>query len=162
MEIIQHRNNLDGGLYVLIFLYAVGLILLPMYSDNKILFTSACIGLGLMFIFLHYRRLKISVDKNSISVDFTFLSIPYRRIKKQFDFAKVSKHDTGSISFIKDNKEILEFDYGDDPVEPTVEIGVLKIVHKNKDILIGNTKTSYKLFNEIRQTVLKQAVLADT
>jgi hypothetical protein len=67
-----------------------------------------------------------------------------------------------SIAPPSQSPETLEFDYGDDPAEPTVEIGVLKIVHKNKDILIGNTKTSYKLFNEIRQTVLRHAVLADT
>lgn len=154
MEIIRHKNNV--GIEILILLVIMSTELLLAVYRYPVVFFSSCSLLLLTLLFLHFRRLKILIDKKFIAIDFTILNIPYKKIRISFDRVTVSSSVFEPLAFYKDADIILEFAYYDDPGHPTVEIGIVEIRYKGKVISIDNEKTSYQLFLKIREAVLRQ------
>jgi hypothetical protein len=154
MEIIRYKNHVNVWLHVILFAMSFELFLAT-YND-PILFFSLCAVALLVHSFLQFRRIKISVDKNFIAVDFTIFKIPYRKFHTGFDTVVVSSSIFDPVVFYKGADKILEFVYEDDVVAPTVETGTIEIRHKNKVMSTDNTKTSYTLFLKIKEVVLRQ------
>lgn len=154
MEIIRYKNRVNAWEHIILFIMALD-ILLSVYS-HPILFCSACTILLFVHVFLTFRMINISIDKNFMTIGFTILKIPYRKISVSFDKVSVSSCILDPIVFYKGADKILEFAYEDDVTSAGVEKGTMEIRHSGKAISTDNEKTSYELFLKIKEVVLRQ------
>lgn len=107
--------------------------------------------------FLFFRTITLAIDKHFIAINFSLLKIPYRKIRTDFDKVSVSPDTFDPVVFYKGTDKILEFAYEDDVTADNIETGTLEIRYKEKVFSTDNEKTSYTLFLEIKETVLRQA-----
>ena len=111
-------------------------------------------------LFLLFRTVEFIVDKNKIKLKLLFFSIPYKIIDTDFDTVKVSSLNI--LTFYKNQTELLSIHYVDDIDEPTYTRGSLEIRHEKKTFDVGNKKTSFNLYEKIKNAVSNYNVLADT
>lgn len=154
METIRYDNNVNGWLHIIIIAGSAQ-ILFALY-EYPVLFFPACSGLLLVHLFLQFRKIKISVDKHVIAIDFTIFKIPYRKIHTGFDKAVVSSFIFDPVAFYKGADKVLEFAYQDDVAATGIETGTVEIRYKNKLMSTENEKTSYAFFLKLRELVLRQ------
>ena len=85
------------------------------------------------------------------------LKIPYRKIRTDFDKVVASSYIFEPVVFYKGTDKVLELAYEDNVTADGIETGTLEIRYKEKVFSTDNEKTSYTLFLEIKETVLRQA-----
>jgi hypothetical protein len=159
MDVIKERNNPDNG-YIILIIIAFGTnIAIYLWSTPYLFYSSWLITIVICF-FLYFRTIEFVVDKNKIKVKLLFFFVPYRTIDIDFDTVKFSSLD--SLTFYKNQTELLSINYVDDIAESTYTLGSVEITRGQKTFDVGNKKTSFNLFEKIKIAVSKYNVLADT
>lgn len=158
MDIIKERNNSELGLLIVVII-AVMATAIGYFWNDPIPFYSCCIITVLLCFFLYFRRIEVHVKKNQLKIRLLLLFIPYKTFNVHFDNAKLSQPDT--LTFYKNQSEILTLTYQDDVQESSYEFGWLEIKRGTKFFEFGNRTNSFGLFKKIAESLSKYNTLAD-
>ncbi len=160
MDTIKYRNKPAPYLYLFIILAFGSNVILNLWSGPTLFYT-ACSLIILICIVLYVRTIEIFLDKDRIKIKLRVLKFTYKTIDLRFDIIKLSGSLDDTISFYKNNVEILSIEYVDHIEEPTYTVGSIEINYKQKTFEIGNKKSSFALFEKIKHISSKHITTAD-